>query len=172
MIRAINPRLLGTLAAGIAVLALDSVTPRGAATWLLHIVLVWTALSWASRRELMIVGLWCAACADAGYWLSPRSGLSLWLDLVNQVLCVAAILLLVHAGLEERATEAARKAAEAEIRILRGLLSICATCKRIRDNSGKWEQLEVYIKHHSEAEFTHGLCPDCAAAFEREMEAE
>lgn len=49
-----------------------------------------------------------------------------------------------------------------ESRTLRGLLPICAGCKRIRDDAGYWEQLEVYIRARSEAEFTHGLCPDCA----------
>ena len=161
--------MLGTLAAGIAVLSLDAVIPRGAATWLLQIAVVWSALSWATRRELMVVGLFCAALADAGYWVSPSSNLSLWVDLVNRSLCVAVILLLVHIGLKERSAQTARKAAEAEVRVLRGLLSICATCKRIRDQGGKWEQLEIYIKRHSEADFTHGLCPECVAAFEREM---
>lgn len=164
--RTINPRLLGTMAAGVAVLSLDAVTPRGAATWLLHIVVVWSALSWATRRQLMIVGVWCAACADAGYWISPPSGLSRWFDLVNQILCVGTILLLVHIGLRELAAQTARKKAEAEVRVLRGLLPICASCKRIRNHVGDWEQLEVYIKRHSEADFTHGVCPECTKAFE------
>ncbi len=48
-----------------------------------------------------------------------------------------------------------------QVKVLRGLLPICSHCKRIRDGSGGWQQLEVYIDRHSEAEFTHGLCPDC-----------
>lgn len=48
------------------------------------------------------------------------------------------------------------------IKTLSGLLPICASCKKIRDDEGYWEQIEVYIKEHSDAEFTHGLCPDCA----------
>jgi len=48
-----------------------------------------------------------------------------------------------------------------EIRILSGLLPICASCKKIRDDNGKWRQLENYIKNNSEADFTHGICPDC-----------
>ena len=47
------------------------------------------------------------------------------------------------------------------VKILKGLLPICAACKNIRDDKGYWNQLEVYITDHSEAEFTHGLCPDC-----------
>jgi hypothetical protein len=48
-----------------------------------------------------------------------------------------------------------------EVNTLRGLLSICASCKRIRDERGAWQQLESYIQSHSEAKFTHGLCADC-----------
>ncbi len=50
----------------------------------------------------------------------------------------------------------------AQVRTLRGLIPICAWCKRIRNDQGYWEQLESYIKSHSEADFTHGMCPDCA----------
>ena len=45
--------------------------------------------------------------------------------------------------------------------ILRGILPICASCKRIRNQSGDWEQVEVYIREHTEAEFSHGICPEC-----------
>ncbi len=51
----------------------------------------------------------------------------------------------------------------AEIRTLRGIIPICASCKKIRDSNGAWNQLEQYIREHSEAEFSHGICPDCAA---------
>lgn len=49
-----------------------------------------------------------------------------------------------------------------QVKVLRGLLPICASCKKIRDDKGYWNQIEVYIRDHSEAEFTHGICPDCA----------
>ena len=48
------------------------------------------------------------------------------------------------------------------IKMLSGMLTICAHCKKIRSGDGYWEQLEMYIRKHSEAEFTHGICPDCA----------
>lgn len=53
------------------------------------------------------------------------------------------------------------QAALAKVKALSGLLPICASCKKIRDNHGYWQQVEVYIRDHSEADFTHGLCPDC-----------
>ena len=49
----------------------------------------------------------------------------------------------------------------AKIKKLSGLLPICASCKKIRDDSGYWEQIESYIKDHSEAEFSHSICPEC-----------
>ena len=49
-----------------------------------------------------------------------------------------------------------------EIKILSGLLPICAACKKIRDDTGYWNQIESYINEHSEAEFSHSICPDCA----------
>jgi len=45
--------------------------------------------------------------------------------------------------------------------ILRGILPICSSCKRICNQTGKWEHLEVYIREHTHAEFSHGICPDC-----------
>lgn len=48
------------------------------------------------------------------------------------------------------------------VKELKGLLPICASCKKIRDDKGYWQQVETYIKQHSDAEFTHGICPECA----------
>jgi PAS domain S-box-containing protein len=48
------------------------------------------------------------------------------------------------------------------IKTLSGLLPICASCKKIRNDKGYWEQMEIYIRDHSEADFSHGICPECA----------
>ncbi len=53
------------------------------------------------------------------------------------------------------------KDALTQVKTLRGLIPICASCKKIRDDQGYWEQIEVYIHNHSDAEFSHGFCPDC-----------
>ena len=50
----------------------------------------------------------------------------------------------------------------ARVRKLSGLLPICASCKKIRDDKGYWNQIEAYIRDHSEAEFSHGICPECS----------
>lgn len=49
----------------------------------------------------------------------------------------------------------------AEVKVLQGIIPICASCKKIRDDKGFWQQVEVYIRDHSEVEFSHGLCPEC-----------
>ena len=49
-----------------------------------------------------------------------------------------------------------------QVKLLSGFLPICASCKRIRDDKGYWNQIESYISAHSEAEFSHGICPECA----------
>ena len=49
----------------------------------------------------------------------------------------------------------------ASVKQLSGLLPICSSCKRARDDKGYWNQIEVYIRDHSETEFTHGICPEC-----------
>jgi transcriptional regulator with GAF, ATPase, and Fis domain len=49
----------------------------------------------------------------------------------------------------------------AKIKTLRGLLPICSSCKKIRDDKGYWNQIEAYLRDHSEAEFSHGICPEC-----------
>ena len=50
----------------------------------------------------------------------------------------------------------------AHVKKLSGFLPICASCKKIRDDKGYWQQIEQYITDHSEALFSHGLCPECA----------
>jgi len=62
------------------------------------------------------------------------------------------------------------QAALANVKSLSGLLPICAGCKKIRDDTGYWSQVESYIQRHSEATFTHGLCPDCIKKYYPDLE--
>lgn len=55
------------------------------------------------------------------------------------------------------------QAALAEVRTLQGILPICASCKRIHSEDGRWEPVETYVRDRTHAEFSHGLCPDCAS---------
>ncbi len=57
-----------------------------------------------------------------------------------------------------------------EIRTLKGFIPICASCKKIRDDEGYWNQLEAYISKHTDAIFTHSICPQCAEKYRAEIE--
>ncbi|MDR3459385.1 MAG: PAS domain-containing protein [Verrucomicrobiae bacterium] len=60
----------------------------------------------------------------------------------------------------------------ANVKTLSGLVPICAACKRIRDDKGYWNQVEAYISSHSEARFSHGICPECIHKLYPEIESE
>ena len=80
-----------------------------------------------------------------------------------------AIEMAVHKHQAERqskADELGRELLIAELQevvnmALSGLLTICASCKRVKDEEGEWQPIEIYIRDHSEADFSHGLCSDC-----------
>ena len=71
--------------------------------------------------------------------------------------------------LEDKVTEL--EASLARVKQLEGILPICMYCKKIRDGEEKWRQMEEYISKHSEANFSHGLCPDCFEIQMREFKA-
>lgn len=62
-----------------------------------------------------------------------------------------------------------RKRAEQEVHQLRGMLPICSSCKKVRDDQGYWNQIEGYIKSRFDTEVTHGICPDCYARLYPEL---
>src|SRR5262249_6500480 len=61
----------------------------------------------------------------------------------------------------EKERERELQDALARLRVLTGILPICSSCKRIRDDGGRWQEVEIYVRDHSEAQFTHGFCPEC-----------
>jgi len=81
------------------------------------------------------------------------------------------LLRLRHANdvLQRRAREL--EEALKKIKTLRGLIPICASCKKIRSDKGYWQQLEEYLAEHSEADFTHGFCPECLKQMEMQVKA-
>jgi hypothetical protein len=66
---------------------------------------------------------------------------------------------------EERLVRERQELTEAlaKVKTLSGLLPVCAWCKKIRNDAGYWQRIETYLSEHSEAHFTHGVCPDCMA---------
>ena len=108
------------------------------------------------------------------YWQGNLSGMAIEnrpvLAILKQVAEIEQELSLAQQEIERRKkVEAERdrvirdlQQALSEVKTLRGFLPICANCKKIRDDKGYWNQLEEYIGDHSDAEFSHGICPDCA----------
>jgi hypothetical protein len=104
-----------------------------------------------------------------GYFVTASSyqGASLLVDIGTLLVVVIGIV-----GLNAHRLELELVAAGQEIRTLRGILPICAWCKKIRDDQGAWSQLERYLSEHTDAEFSHGICPDCLAKMRAERAAE
>lgn len=87
-------------------------------------------------------------------WIVPWSSLEVVVNVVIRMIVFSLIVLLVD-------SEVKRRVLLKEIKVLRGILPICSFCKKIRTENNTWIPLEEYINKHSEAEFSHGLCPDC-----------
>jgi PAS domain S-box-containing protein len=75
----------------------------------------------------------------------------------------------IRAEQEREALLRQLQATLAQVKTLRGLLPICACCKKIRDDQGYWTTVDVYVREHSQAEFTHGICPECAVKYRQEL---
>jgi len=75
----------------------------------------------------------------------------------------------IYAIERNRLFEELRRAQE-EIKALQGIIPICSFCKKIRDDKGYWDQIETYISKHSEALFSHSVCPDCVKEYYKDLE--
>ncbi len=80
----------------------------------------------------------------------------------EQTAALEALARMVVTKLELRRVSHELAEAAANLKTLSGLVPICAGCKGIRDDKGYWQRVETYIREHTEAEFTHGICPSCA----------
>jgi two-component system CheB/CheR fusion protein len=89
---------------------------------------------------------------------------------INNVI-EGAVISFIDITERKRAEDALKKAFD-EIHTLRGIIPICAKCKQIRDDKGFWSQVEVYIKNHTNAEFSHGICPECAKELYPDLDEE
>lgn len=133
--------------------------PVGLAGWHLGILAVLI-------ESVICGGLWFLSDSLAGHLYSAHF-YSVWNTMIRLAAFVAIgwAIARIHGILnsEQEKSEALGRSL-AEIKILEGLLPICAQCKKIRDKEGHWHQLERYITGHTNVEFTHGLCQDCAVA--------
>jgi ligand-binding sensor domain-containing protein len=111
-------------------------------------------------------GVWNEKGASFAFRLQPRFYQTIWfyaLCAIATALAGAATQRLRVARLKARELELSARVEQAvgQIKVLRGLLPICASCKKIRDDSGYWNQMETYVSAHSDVDFSHSICPDC-----------
>jgi hypothetical protein len=116
--------------------------------------------------SLLLIGVW-SGLRGAFTWIwggriTDFMSAGIWHGLSFAVFMVCNILIMVGLiSLNGKRTENDLISAKEEIQSLRGFLPICAHCKKIRDDQGYWQQVEIYIEEHTGAEFTHGICPEC-----------
>lgn len=160
------------LVAGLAIVfAVDSLFPLGVASGMLYVPLLFLCQPAKGRRWLLPVAAGSTVLIGLDLMLGIGGAASPpWVYLTNRtgstiVLWTIALLLRRSFQLEAEHEDAVGKAAAlAERRVLGGMLPICAACKRIQRSDHAWQSLEAYIQAHSEASFTHGLCPSCLAS--------
>lgn len=158
---------LGCAALMLAILLADLAVPLGVAMGVPYVAAVLLTLWSPDKRFTVLVAVISSLLVVAAFLVKPPAG-ELWKVLSNRALALLAIWVTTVIALErkriedkrEKAVREREKALE-EVKILRGFLPICASCKKIRDHQGYWTQMEAYIRDHSEAEFSHGICPEC-----------
>jgi K+-sensing histidine kinase KdpD len=142
---------------GLIILGADWLCGPGIAFPILFVIPVMLAAWNNSRAEAIAMAL---VLVIARYFIQDRFGTS-----AAQILALNAFIraiVLVSLGVLVSRVAAQNRELARRLTQLEGLLPICAHCKRIRDEDHKWTKLENYISAHSQAEFTHGICPHCA----------
>ena len=117
---------------------------------------IWRLLGLQNLRFALLVGFLCPT------FIAPpviSAFCRLTTDLQNSQNELERYKYSLELMVEERTGEL--KKALDELKILKGILPICSYCKMILDEQGNWTQIDNYIRKHSEAEFSHGICPDC-----------
>jgi hypothetical protein len=113
--------------------------------------------------SLVVQGLWSALrlAAIMGVGGVPSG---LFYDVTFLVYpAVTAVMIYGLTDLDLQRLEADLRASVQEVHTLRGIIPICSYCKKIRDDQGSWQQVEAYVSEHTEAAFSHGICPRCYA---------
>lgn len=153
----------------LAIFFFDLRMPLGVAGGVPYILVVLVSL-WSRQGKMPVyMALLGSVLTVAGFVLSPAGG-EPWKVMVNRSLALFAIWTAAILSMQRKSIYEERERALADVKVLSGLLPVCASCKRIRDDEGYWKQIESYIRDHSEAEFSHGICPDCARKLYPDMD--
>lgn len=156
---------------------IDHVTGRHLGLYVFYFVPVALG-AWAlGRRAGLAMAVAAAACwvlvdgmSDQAYPTRFYMAWNAGVRLLSFVFVSISVSTIRHMLDQERALSRQLQSALREVRVLEGLLPICASCKRIRNREGSWERLESYLGARSEVSFTHSICPTCARELYPEIE--
>jgi sensor domain CHASE-containing protein len=135
-----------------------------------------TRKDWVVREKIQLEG----AAWTLRMWPTPALAARLDSPLPAVVLCAGALGALLLGAVSYYAQRSSRQASETAhvnaalmaaletVKTLEGLLPICCYCKRVRDDSGYWSQIDTYLRKHTNASFSHSYCPECAVKFYEE----
>ncbi len=177
-LRAFNLTVLSwSLFSSLALLYVDSTRPEEYAGHtvadVMMVLLTYLALPLPLAWQVFSAGLFSCAMLIMGLWLRP------WPDEPTTLAALTSLLTsnILGAGISselqlwrrrqfvtlcrERELSTSLEKALHEVKTLRGILPICMHCKKIRDDSGYWQQVEQYVTENTDAQFSHSLCPDC-----------
>jgi integral membrane sensor domain MASE1 len=139
-------------------------------------VIVWAAVRFDQREiatgmfVLCVIAIWGTLHGYGPFsWGSPGDAL-FSLQVFMGITATMALIASAVVSHQRRLSEELQETLD-HLRTLRGLLPICAWCKKIRNDLGYWEEVEFYIAQHSDATFTHGICPTCVAKHNEQLEA-
>ncbi|MES2605503.1 MAG: hypothetical protein V4603_11240 [Pseudomonadota bacterium] len=152
-----QPKHIKILAIVLALLIfiMDLQIPLGVAVGVLYTGIVLLAEFTRENRFIRYMAFLGTALTIIAYFYKPEGIAVPWMVIANRVLSVYVIWVTALLGVRINSQH------QEEVRSLSGLLPICAWCKKIRDDKGYWNQLETYIKNHTEADFSHSICPVC-----------
>lgn len=136
----------------VIILIADLSIPLGVAVGVPYIVVVLLSLWIPNERVTFLVSIICSMFTIAGFFYSPSGG-EMWKVVLNRGLALFAIWVTAFLTLERRMLDK---------QLLNRLSIICVSCKKVRDDEGGWGQIKPHNKEHSEAKFSHGVCPECA----------
>jgi hypothetical protein len=137
------------------ILLIDALVPLGVACGVLYTSVVLVAQFKHDARYLRWVALACSVLTIIGFFLSPQAESIPWMVYANRTLSIYVIWLATFMAIRINRLHAE------EVKTLSGLLPICSWCKNVRNDQGYWTKIESYIKHHTDIDLSHSICPPC-----------
>lgn len=142
----------------LVVLVIDFYTGKNIRFPILYIIPVGIA-AWYNQKTMAYILAVFLSLSRFGFHIPWQEMDSLSSAGINTGIRISALVL--YAYLVDRTSWQTRELKK-RVKLLEGILPICASCKKIRNEQGKYENMETYISDHSDAEFSHGICPECA----------